>query len=149
LEGGRNLNRVKMLFAELQERGLKLTKQRSAIIRVLNASQIPLTAEELFLRIREKNDNTSLATVYRNLKTLVAAGLVIKSGFLEDKAQYRLANKSHSHDLICLGCHKVVEMSQCPLECLDNIGQKEGFTVTEHRIELYGYCQECGKLEKK
>ena len=144
------MDKVKMLFTELQARGLKLTKQRLAIIKVLNTSQIPLTAEEMFLRIREKNDNTSLATVYRNLKTLVTAGLVVKSGLLEDKAQYRLASKPHSHDLICLGCHKVVELTQCPLDCLNEfIGEKEGFTVTEHRIELYGYCRECGKMRNK
>lgn len=144
------MDKVKMLFTELKVRGLKLTRQRSAIIKVLNSSQIPLTAEEMFLCLREKNENTSLATVYRNLKTLVGTGLVIKSGFLEDKAQYRLANRSHSHDLICLNCHKIVELSQCPFECLDQlIGEREGFTVTEHRLELYGYCRECGRLEKK
>ncbi|HHT62585.1 MAG: Fur family transcriptional regulator [Bacillota bacterium] len=144
------MDKLKMLYGELQARGLKLTKQRSAIIKMLNKSRVPLTAEEIFLRIRETNDNTSLATVYRNLKTLVTAGLVVKTGLLEEKVQYRLASKPHSHDLICLGCHKVFELTQCPLEHLcEFIGQREGFTVTEHRIELYGYCQECGSQGKK
>ena len=144
------MDRAEKIYAELQARGLKLTKQRLAIINELKASRVPLTAEDMFLSIRKRNDNTSLATVYRNLKTLVTAGLVIKSGVFEDKAQYRLANSSHSHDLICLGCQKVLELTQCPFDCLqETIGQKEGFTVTEHRIELYGYCRECSGLGKK
>lgn len=144
------MDMVEKLFKELQTRGHKLTKQRMAILKVLNGSEIPLTAEEMFLRIREGNDNTSLATVYRNLKTLVEAGLVVKFGLMEDKVQYRLQSSAHSHDLICLGCHKVVRLTSCPLDCLsESIGQKEGFTVTDHRMELYGYCLECGKKEEK
>jgi len=140
------LDRVEILSAELQTRGQKLTKQRLAIIRVLNESELPLTAEEIFLRVKEGNENTSLATVYRNLKNLVSAGLVVKSGLLDDKVQYRLQSAPHSHNLVCLGCHKVIQLSQCPLDCLtETIGQKEGFTVTEHRMELYGYCTDCGK----
>jgi len=143
------LDTVEKLFKELQDRGHKLTKQRMAILKVLKSSEIPLTAEEMFLRIREGNDNTSLATIYRNLKTLVDAGLVVKFGLIEDKVRYRLQSSAHSHDLICLGCHKVVQLSSCPLDCLsESIGHKEGFTVTEHRMELYGYCLECGRKGK-
>ena len=68
------MDKVEILSSELQARGHKLTKQRMAILKVLNDSQLPYTAEEMFLRMREWNDNISLATIYRNLKTLVEAG---------------------------------------------------------------------------
>ena len=94
------MDKLKMLYGELQARGLKLTKQRSAIIKMLNKSRVPLTAEEIFLRIRETNDNTSLATVYRNLKTLVTAGQC-QDRAIGGKGAVSVG-KPHSHDLICL-----------------------------------------------
>ncbi len=144
------MDEMEKLYSELHTRGQKLTKQRLAIMKVLNESEAPVSAEEVFLRIREGSDNTSLATVYRNLKNLVSAGLVVKSGLLDDKVQYRLKSSPHSHNLVCLGCHKVIQLSSCPLDCLtESIGRKEGFTVTEHRMELYGYCTDCNKKSGK
>ncbi|MGI6678364.1 MAG: Fur family transcriptional regulator [Dehalobacterium sp.] len=138
------MDRVELISREFIAQGYKITKQRRAILTILDESEHPLTAEEIYLRIQAKNNVSSLATVYRNLKTLVDAGYVVKSGLFEDKVQYRLQNDPHTHNLICLGCHKVIPLSDCPLNCLgETLGKKEGFTVTDHKIELYGFCFEC------
>lgn len=142
----RNVDMDEKIFKELQARGHKLTKQRMAILKVLKSAEVPLTAEEIFLRIRAGKDSTSLATIYRNLKTLAEEDLVIKFGLLEDKVQYGLqsSDHNHSHNLVCLDCHKIVPLASCPLDYLrEPIGKREGFIITEHRMELYGYCMDC------
>jgi Fur family ferric uptake transcriptional regulator len=134
---------VEKISQELQARGQKITRQRLAVMEVLARSDIPLTVEEIFLKVRAAGENSSLATVYRNLKILLENGLVSREGLLEDKALYRLCHEKHCHDLICLGCRKVVKIEECPLgEFVQSIGQKEGFQVTEHRMALYGYCRD-------
>ncbi|MCR6544085.1 transcriptional repressor [Dehalobacterium formicoaceticum] len=138
------MDREDLISREFLARGYKVTKQRRAILSVLDKSEHPLTAEDIYLRIRAENNVSSLATVYRNLKTLVDTGYVVKAGLFEDKVRYRLQNDPHTHNLICLGCKKVIPLSTCPLNCLgETLGEKEGFTVTGHKMELYGYCFEC------
>jgi len=139
------VDRVKKLADELQSKGQKITKQRLAILRVLEQAKTSVTAEEIFLRVREGADNTSLATIYRNLKILSDSGIVEKQGFLNDKAQFGLKKAVHSHNLVCLGCHKVIQINRCPLEHCETIGAKEGFTIIDHRMEFYGYCNNCRK----
>jgi Fur family ferric uptake transcriptional regulator len=139
------LDKLQQLSHELQRRKQKVTKQRLAILSVLDESITPLTVEEIFFRVRENNDNNiSLATIYRNLKTLLVAGMVEKQGINDDKTQYGLKKDDHAHHLVCLGCRKVICLPNCPLEeFTTEIKQKKGFTVTEHRVELYGYCLDC------
>lgn len=144
------MDTVEKISQELQARGQKITRQRLAVMEVLARSDIPLTVEEIFLKVRAAGENSSLATVYRNLKILLENGLVSREGLLADKALYRLCHQEHSHDLICLGCRKVVKIEECPLgKFAESIGQKEGFQVTEHRMALYGYCRDCHRKIKK
>lgn len=142
------MDRTEKLSAELQAQGQKITRQRRAILEVLSGNDRPLTADEIFLMVKAGKESTSLATVYRNLKILLAAGLISREGFIDDKAQYSLQEKNHSHNLVCLGCHKIIKIPGCPLENFAaSVGEKNGFTVTEHRMELYGYCTECNKYK--
>ncbi|MGI6065623.1 MAG: Fur family transcriptional regulator [Bacillota bacterium] len=144
------MDRVKKLSSKLQAQGQKITKQRRAILEVLAESDKPLTAEEVYLLVRGRKENTSLTTVYRNLKKLLAAGLITREGFHDDKAQFQLLSDPHCHNLVCLNCRKVVKITECPLASFaKTVGEREGFTITEHRMELYGYCSDCLQRAKK
>jgi Fe2+ or Zn2+ uptake regulation protein len=57
---------------------LRMTHQREIILDELNRSKTHPTADELFDRIKHKLPRISLATVYRNLEILSAAGLIKK-----------------------------------------------------------------------
>jgi len=141
----------------LQAAGHKATRPRRLILKILADSQVPLTAHHIFMRITEADGTGGLATVYRNLKLLEQNGLVQKTGLLAGQALYSLADGDHQHHLICLGCRKTVPLADCPLETYSRqVGEKEGFTVTTHKMELYGWCRDCrglaeghGQEEKK
>lgn len=55
---------------ELLARGLKVTRQRLALLAALGRSETPLSAEQLFLALRDEFSTLSLSTVYRTLDTL-------------------------------------------------------------------------------
>lgn len=139
----------KSFSQQLRASGQKATKARQGILTVLAESDKPLTARDIFLRLRQSADGTSLATVYRNLKLLDDGGLIQRAGIWNGQTLYRQHCLDHQHQLICLGCRKVVKIAGCPLENFSRqIGEREGFTVTEHLLELYGYCLECAEGKK-
>lgn len=127
--------------------GLKNTKQRSAIIELLKSNNTPLSAEDIFLALKENGVITSLSTVYRSLDALSAKDIVTKSTYLEqDKAKYSLNFNEHRHHLICLGCMRMVEMGKCPLNDIEaSLANNSSFKVTGHKLEIYGYCADCQK----
>lgn len=132
---------------ELKKAGKKSTRQRIAILSILAANPHSLTAEEVFLQVLERQ-KTSLSTIYRNLELLIEEDIVARQGFPGEKARYTLRQHAHAHHLVCLLCQKVVSIADCPLESYSQeIGEREHFQVTHHRMEMYGYCADCSLKE--
>ncbi|MFR9127300.1 MAG: transcriptional repressor [Acidaminococcus intestini] len=53
---------------------------------------------------------------------------------------------SHTHNLICLGCHKVIHIHGCPLhDFSEDLAKKTDFDIVGHDLTLYGYCTNCQK----
>lgn len=129
----------------LQKEGLKSTKHRNLILELLEEAQEPLSAEEIFDWVRKQGDSISLSTVYRSLEKLTSGNLLIKSDLKDDgKARYELFQERHKHYMICKKCNKVIAVDGCPLEEYARALQKQmDFDVTGHKLEIYGYCQDC------
>ena len=131
----------------LKREGMKSTRHRNAILLLLEQSEQPMTAEELYISLTEKTASINLSTVYRTLDTFVSKNLVIKSTMDDGKARYELNHHEHKHHLFCVGCHKVISIKDCPMEELQGILKKKiDFAVTGHKLEIYGYCHDCQKV---
>lgn len=131
----------------LTRQGCKNTKSRKAVIEVLEKAHMPISAEEVFIRIKEAGHTTNLSTVYRTLDLMENKGLINKTIMNDSKARYELTGEGHRHHLICTGCHKMVPIDICPIEKLEQDVIKETkFDITGHKLELYGLCPECKKL---
>lgn len=133
------------LRAILKQEGLKYTKHRASIMKVIAESGQPLSAEQVFLILQESGINVNLSTVYRTLESLASKNLIIKSNIGSDtKALFELNRMEHKHRLICIGCKKMFSVDGCPLEDYERrLHNKTGFDVTDHKLEIYGYCEEC------
>lgn len=130
----------------LTKKGCKNTKSREAIIGVLEKAEAPISAEEIFIRVKESGSSANLSTVYRTLELMESKGLVEKTIINDNKARFELTGDRHKHHLICTGCMKMVAIDICPLEALErDVGSKTKFDITGHRLELYGLCPECKK----
>lgn len=130
----------------LTKKGCKNTKSRKVVIEVLEKTEKPISAEEIYLRIKETGSSVNLSTVYRTLELMESKELINKTHMGDGKARYELTGDGHKHHLICTNCYKSVPIDICPMEAIQkDVGSKTRFDITGHKLELYGICPECKK----
>jgi len=140
--------RIEKIKQQLQEQGYKLTPQREATVRVLLENEEDhLSAEDVFMLVKDKAPEIGLATVYRTLELLTDLHVVEKMNFGDGVARYDLRNDSthhHHHHLICIHCGTVDEIMEDWLVELELRLEKEyGFAVVDHRLDFQGICSRC------
>lgn len=128
--------------------GYKLTNQRKAILDVLieNEGRF-LSVEEICQKSKKKHPQTNLTTIYRNMDILEEIGIVHKTTLSGSNSLIYeiICSDKHHHHIICKGCGKTNIIDTCPFEDIKRLVSEEDFIITEHKIELYGYCKECMK----
>jgi Fur family ferric uptake transcriptional regulator len=133
----------------LKEKGLKVTSQREAVLRVLRKRPDQhLTAEEIYALVRKENPEIGLATVYRTITLLSEIGIIDKLSLDDGFTRYEIGTERpgvhRHHHLICLKCHKVFSFEMDLMEPLEGeIMKRTGFEVIDHEVKLYGYCENC------
>ena len=129
----------------LQSQGLKNSHQRARILDAFLSMDAHMTAEELHQRVSRTDQRIGLATVYRTLRLLCDAGLAKQRHFQGGRSRFEQAFQQSHHDhLICVGCDRIVEFQCQPIEDLqEQTAALHGFTLTHHRLELFGYCPDC------
>ncbi len=128
----------------MAQHGLKSTRQRSLIIDTFFSVGGHLSVEELWNKVREQDARVSVATVYRTMKLLNDCGLAHARNFGDGQTRYEAAEGHHHDHLICTRCGRIVEFENDRIEALQEaVARKHGFTVTSHKMELYGLCRDC------
>jgi Fur family transcriptional regulator, ferric uptake regulator len=133
------------LAERLRRKGVRPTRQRLAVLEALEQEPNDATAQELWRRLRERDEQgLGLATVYRTLAVLRDHGVVDVLAHHDDELCYRLCTDAHHHHLVCTRCHRVVELADCGLdEWIEGIAERNGFADVGHRLELAGVCASC------
>ena len=122
----------------------RTTKQRSALLAVLEEPAGFRSAQELHARLRERGEPVGLATVYRGLQALVDAVDVdvLRGG--DGEAAYRRCSPQHHHHLLCRSCGLTVEVADPPVErWAAKIAAEHGFRDVQHSLEVFGTCAAC------
>jgi Fur family ferric uptake transcriptional regulator len=120
------------------------TRQQAAVIDRLGQSEDFTSAQELHARMRDAGDTIGLATVYRTLTSLVAAGEVDLIRTDEGEAVYRMCSTGHHHHLVCRACGRTVEIEGPAVErWADRVAAEHGFTDVSHTLEIFGTCAGC------
>lgn len=146
--------RIGRIKAQLHDASYKLTPQREATVRVLLENEKDhLSAEEVFLRVKDIAPDTGLATVYRTLELLTELRVVDKINFGDGVSRYDLRQegaKHFHHHLVCLECGSVEEIQEDLLEDVEKIVEsKWNFLVKDHRLTFQGICTDCRQKSKK
>lgn len=88
--------------AEIPEEiaGLRMTRQRQEIYRILLEQRDHPTANEVFMRAKDRLPNLSLATVYNCLEALVQHGVIRQVNFERESSRFcpNLREHGHFHD---------------------------------------------------
>lgn len=124
--------------------GCKNTKAREAIVEVLENTSTPLSADDIYFKIKELGAAANLSTIYRTLELMENKHLIDKSIMGDGKAKYEITLYGHHHYLICTNCHKSISIDICPIKKLEKEMEKNtNFDITGHRFEVYGICPKC------
>lgn len=123
-----------------------MTGQRRAVLQAIEELGCARTAEEIHTRARRIHPGLGLVTVYRTLGAFIREGRLERFFLGDARARYEMAGngRSHHHHLVCLSCGEIEPLDRCFLSAVAGAVRRKGFTVTAHRLELFGYCARCG-----
>ncbi|MGY0009893.1 ferric iron uptake transcriptional regulator [Bacillus anthracis] len=144
--------RIERIKKQLHAASYKLTPQREATVRVsLENEEDHLSAEDVYLLVKEKSPEIGLATVYRTLELLSELKVVDKINFGDGVSRYDLrqegARRFHHH-LICTQCGAVQEIQEDLLgEVERKVEHDWSFKVKDHRLTFHGICKNCQENE--
>ncbi len=131
----------------LEQKGLKVTKQRRQILDYLLGTKKHVTSEEIYRDLNEQDPSLGRATVFRTLHLLEDAGFLDKINFPDGKHRYEHKfSKPHHDHMICVSCNRVIEFTNPTIEKLqDEITRQVRFKSLWHRHEIFGRCKQCEK----
>ncbi|TDL97844.1 transcriptional repressor [Macrococcus brunensis] len=141
------INRIK---DQLHAASYKLTPQRESTVRVLLENESDhLSAEDVFLKVRESSPEIGLATVYRTLELLAELKVVDKINFGDGVARFDLRKEGAEHfhhHLVCVECGAVDEIEEDLLgEVEKKVERDYQFKIMDHRLTFHGICHRCHK----
>ncbi|MDS9470774.1 Fur family transcriptional regulator [Sporosarcina pasteurii] len=145
-------SRIDRIKKQLHAASYKLTPQREATVLVLLEHEADhLSAEDVFLLVKEKSPEIGLATVYRTLELLTDLKIVDKINFGDGVSRFDLRKEGADHfhhHLICIECGKVEEIQEDLLGDVEKIVENRWeFTIKDHWLTFHGICKTC-KLDE-
>ena len=117
------------------------TRQKDAIRAAFIHADRPLSPDETLTYAQEQVEGISIATVYRNIGSLVEEKWLAPVEIPGESTRYEVAGKEHHHHFHCNECGKVFEMQGCGMQVKPKLPR--GFRVTGHEFFLYGVCADC------
>jgi Fur family ferric uptake transcriptional regulator len=136
------------IVARLRRLGLRVTPQRVLVMEALVSAGGHLSADEIMRWVGERSSAINLATIYRTLDTLTAAGLVTQTDLGGGSVSYEVAGEAQHHHLVCQRCGLVAEMSDTFLAPLrERLLGDLGFRVETTHLALFGLCRGCCAAE--
>lgn len=128
----------------IASRGLRLTRQRRAVLDVVVDSNSQLSALQVYDSVRAVHPEVGLTTVYRTLALLEEIGAVRRLHGDEACESVVRAATTHGHSVVCGSCGRVEEFTACDISPIAAAAAAEtGYAITDHFLQLTGTCVAC------
>jgi Fur family ferric uptake transcriptional regulator len=139
-----SLNWKSILALHLKSKGLRATRPREQVASIALAQKTHFEIQNLVKEVRSRFPEISPATVYRSVKTLCDAGLLIET--LQGNARvalYEIALSEHHDHLVCLDCGEIFEFHDTAMERAQTRAiESMKFEEVRHRHVVYANCKE-------
>lgn len=124
--------------------GVRSTRQRSAIVDLLDNTEEFRSAQDLHDDLRKRGEGIGLTTVYRTLQSLAEAGSVDVLRTDSGESLFRRCSSGHHHHLVCRRCGFTVEVDGPEVERWSHeVADAHGFEEVSHTVEIFGTCRDC------
>ena len=129
----------------LRENGYLITRQRKRIAEIIFNTPGHLSVEDIQGLLRKNKVSASIASIYRTIDVMIKSELVVQHRFGKRFKRFEAVRQEKHHDhLVCIRCGKVFEFSNQEIENLQlEVARERDFTITSHKLDIYGYCSKC------
>lgn len=137
---------AEQIAATLATRGLRLTRQRHAVLDAVAEASSSVSPVQVFDAARERCPELGLTTVYRTLELLSEIGALRRVHGPDHCEAFVPAGAAHGHTVVCSRCGRVMEFTECDMQAVvDAAARQTGFRITEHLLQLSGVCPACSE----
>jgi len=133
----------------LAKQGKLYTRERESILQSAFAREDHFSADDLYFHMRQEGVDVSRATLYRNLKQMAEAGLLIEADFGHGHTHYERAIEGATHEhLVCKKCGGVTEVRMPEFgEMVRLAAASQNFLIDHYQIQIMGLCSACQKTD--
>jgi Fur family transcriptional regulator, ferric uptake regulator len=119
------------------------TRSQERVLSLLKKLKRSISAQDIYVELRDGDQGMGLATVYRSLETLKLEGVVQVRTLANGESLYSTLQEDRHH-LTCLQCGASIPIDQCPVHDLENqLSQSHRFKIFYHTLEFFGLCHLC------
>jgi Fur family ferric uptake transcriptional regulator len=117
--------------------GMRLSKQRQLILKLLWDTNEHLSAKEIYDRLTQQGEKIGHTSVYQNLDALTRVGAIERVERAEG-CLYSHHTFSHSH-VYCLDDGKLFDvMVTLPSELIAAVEEEIGLKIVDYQIDFFG-----------
>ena len=115
------------------------------IIDVFLDTEEHITLEEIYNLLKERGYDYEPDFVRQCMNRMFELGFAQKKQFEGQPVRYEHRHLGRHHDhMVCTKCGKIMEFANEEMELLQQkISAEKGFHMLQHRMEIYGLCDEC------
>ncbi len=125
----------------LKRHGLKVTPQRLEMVTQLDVNG-HMSIDNIYEMLLLKYPSISLATIYKNINSMLEKLFVREVKIPNRKSVYELTKEYHSH-LVCKKCNEVMDISIDINKFVDEVEEKNGYEISETNLVFLGTCKKC------
>ena len=130
------------LTALYRRHGLKVTRQRQCIFRILYANPSHSTAEAIYVLARKRMPTISLKTVYETLHSLASLGEIQQIDVGTGSTRFD-PDVHHHHHLVCSKCGRIENIDLDPGFLALTAAERHGFMLSHTEVIFRGLCPDC------
>ncbi|MDD2829079.1 MAG: Fur family transcriptional regulator [Sulfuricurvum sp.] len=130
-------------YTLLQQHKLKATPQRLAIIELMEYHG-HISIDDLYSSIRQIFSSISLATLYKNIHSMMGVNLIREVKVPGQKTHYEIEKERHAH-ILCTQCGELKDIEFDPQSFIQLVASQSAYKTEEVSVIISGICPKCQK----